>query len=78
MIRLLAYDACAWQTSDALMKRPSAELAALTPHWICFQIGLRWHGVFGSIVTKRFSSSLTKLPSGGDSWVHVVRDTAPE
>jgi hypothetical protein len=37
--RLLAYDACGWRSSDALVKRPAAELAGLSPIWVCFQVG---------------------------------------
>lgn len=77
--RLLAYDACGWKSSDELVKRPQAELAALGPLWLCFQDAGAWHAVYGlwTDSAQRFDVRVHyRIDSGGVQMVTTPMDTA--
>lgn len=44
---LLAYDRCAWRSTDALLRQPRSELTGLSPVWMCLQQEGMWHGLYG-------------------------------
>ena len=45
---MLAYDRCAWVTSDSLMASATeAERRRLGTEWFCYEEGGRWHAVYG-------------------------------
>ena len=44
---LLAYDRCAWRSSDELVKQPREALDGLGPVWMCLEEDGTWHALYG-------------------------------
>ena len=44
---LIAYDNCAWRSTDKLLERPPAERTGLSPIWMCLNEASGWHALYG-------------------------------
>jgi hypothetical protein len=44
---LISYDACAWRSTDELLKQPRAALEQLGPVWLCLPQGDAWDAIYG-------------------------------
>lgn len=44
---LVAYDRCAWRSTDELLKQPRESLQGLSPVWLCLEQGGAWDAVYG-------------------------------
>lgn len=44
---LIRYDACAWRSTDELLRQPREALAGLGPVWLCLANGDDWDAIYG-------------------------------
>ena len=44
---IVAYDRCAWRSTDELLKEPRENLQGLSPVWMCLEQGGDWDAVYG-------------------------------